>query len=223
LDWTKQAKSLSIFYYNLPRGPVIGPLVIAAVLINESEEYKLKDLGVKDSKLLTPKKRSELFPKIKKIAKKYKILKIQPQEIDSFLEADHLNLNWLEARKTADLINELKPNKAFIDCPSPNKKAYSDYIKRFLTVNTELIVDHHAESKFLTVAAASILAKFTRDNEIKELEKRYGTIGPGYQSNLVTQQFIKENFDKHPEIFRKSWSTWKNQDNNKKQKKLDEF
>ncbi len=205
------------------RGPVIGPLVIAAIVIEESDNQKLKELQVKDSKLLTPKKRSELFPQIKKIAKKYKILKVEPKEIDSFLEADHLNLNWLEARKTADIINELNPDKAFIDCPSPNKIAYTNYIKRFLTVNTELILDHKAESKYPVVAAASILAKVTRDNEIKELEKKYGIIGPGYQSNPITQKFIKENFDKHPEIFRKSWSTWKNQDNTKKQKKLDEF
>ena len=205
------------------RGPVIGPLVIAAIIIEESNEYKLKELQVKDSKLLTPKKRSELFPEIKKIAKKFKILKVEPKEIDSFLEADHLNLNWLEARKTADIINELNPDKAFIDCPSPNKIAYSNYIKRFLTVNTELVLDHKAELKYPVVAAASILAKVTRDAEIQELEKKYGQIGPGYQSNPITQKFIKENFDKHPEIFRKSWSTWKNQDNTKKQKKLDEF
>lgn len=205
------------------RGPVIGPLVIAAIIIEESEEYKLKDLGVKDSKLLTPKKRSELFPKIKQLVKKYKILKVQPQEIDSFLEADHLNLNWLEAQKTADIINEIKPDKAFIDCPSPNKTAYTNYLKRFLKIQPELIVDHKAELKYPVVAAASILAKVTRDAEIKELEKKYGIIGPGYQSNPITQKFIKENFDKHPEIFRKSWSTWKNHDNTKKQKKLDEF
>ena len=205
------------------RGPVIGPLVIAAIIIEESNEYKLKELQVKDSKLLTPKKRSELFPEIKKIAKKFKILKVEPKEIDSFLEADHLNLNWLEARKTADIINELNPDKAFIDCPSPNKIAYSNYIKRFLTVNTELVLDHKAELKYPVVAAASILAKVSRDAEIRELEKKYGQIGPGYQSNPITQKFIKENFDKHPEIFRKSWSTWKNQDNTKKQKKLDEF
>lgn len=191
--------------------------------MDEDDEDKLKELKVRDSKLLTPKKRAELFPKIKKIAKKYKILKIQPSEIDSFLEADHLNLNWLEARKTADIINELNPDKAFIDCPSPNKTAYTNYIKRFLIVNTELVLDHKAESKYPVVAAASILAKVTRDAEIQELEKKYGTIGPGYQSNPITQRFIKENWEKHPEIFRKSWSTWKTQDSTKKQKKLDEF
>jgi len=50
------------------RGPVIGPMVIAGVVISEADEKKLKDIGVKDSKLLTPKKREELFEKIKKLA-----------------------------------------------------------------------------------------------------------------------------------------------------------
>ncbi len=86
----------------------------------------------------------------------------------------------------------------------------------------ELIVDHKAE-RFFPVGAASILAKVTRDAEIEKIKAKYGDVGPGYQSNPITQKFIKENFDKHPEIFRKSWATWKNQDKKKKQKKLDEF
>ncbi|GAI43585.1 unnamed protein product, partial [marine sediment metagenome] len=55
------------------RGPVIGPLVISGVLIKESKVSKLRKIGVKDSKKLTPKKRENLFRKIKNIAK-YKII-----------------------------------------------------------------------------------------------------------------------------------------------------
>ena len=108
------------------RGPVIGPLVISGATIEEKDEIKLKKLGVKDSKLLTPKKREELYPKILEIVKSYKIIEIWPAEIDAALESQELNLNWLEAHKTSQIINGLKPDKAFIDCPSPNKKRYED-------------------------------------------------------------------------------------------------
>ena len=59
------------------RGPVIGPLVICGVLISEKDLPKLKALDPKDSKLLTPKKRSELEKKIKRVVKDYKIIKNQ--------------------------------------------------------------------------------------------------------------------------------------------------
>ncbi|MBA3064300.1 ribonuclease HII, partial [Candidatus Woesearchaeota archaeon] len=94
------------------RGPVIGPLVIAGVSIDEKGIDKIKKLGVKDSKLLSPKQREELFDKIINTVKEYKAIIIQPEEIDSALRSESLNLNWLEAIKSAEIINFLKPEKA---------------------------------------------------------------------------------------------------------------
>ena len=68
------------------RGPVIGPLVMAGVLIEEENLAKLKSLGVKDSKLLTKKKREAIFEKIKEISKAYEIIVVEPKEIDEALE-----------------------------------------------------------------------------------------------------------------------------------------
>jgi len=79
------------------------------------------------------------------------------------------------------------------------------------------------EDKSKVVAAASIIAKVTRDKIIEEIQKKYGNTGPGYTSNPVTQKFLKENWDKHPEIFRKSWISWKNHKEKKEQKSLDSF
>ncbi|MBI2662903.1 ribonuclease HII [Candidatus Woesearchaeota archaeon] len=205
------------------RGPVIGSLFIAGVYLEDSEESKLKEIKVRDSKLILKKKRFEIYEDIKRVAK-HVLIKVEPNEIDSFLERDDLNLNWLEAHKTAEIINKVNPSKVYIDSPSPNKKAYSDYIRKLLkNKEVELIVDHKAESKYPVVAAASIVAKVNRDREVESLEKRYGNIGPGYTSNPITQKFVKENWDKHPELFRKSWITWKNHKDAKEQKKLDEF
>ncbi len=203
------------------RGPVIGPLVISGVLIKESKVSKLQKMGVKDSKKLTPKKRENLFRKIKNIAK-YKIIKIRPKEIDGALASRHLNLNWLEGIKTARIINTLKPDKVTVDCPSPNKKAYVEFLKKHVKVKCEIIAEHKAE-RFAEVAAASIISKVTRDREIEKIKKKYGDVGPGYPSNPTTQKFLKENWEKHPEIFRKSWISWKNHQRAKMQKKLSEF
>ena len=206
------------------RGPVIGPLIITGVTVDEKNEIKLKELGVKDSKKLTKKKREELYPKIIKKVKSYRIIEIWPKEIDDALMSNHLNLNWLEARKTTEIINELKPDKAFIDSPSPNKVAYANYLRKFLkNKDIELVVEHKAE-KYPVVAAASIISKVYGDKIIEKLQKKFDMpMGPGYSSNEVTQKFVKENWDRHPELFRKSWITWKNHKDAKEQKRLDEF
>jgi ribonuclease HII len=205
------------------RGPVIGPMVMAGVLIEKSDIPKLKALGVKDSKLLTKEKREFLFTKIKSTVKSYKIIIISPQEIDKALESENLNLNWLEAHKSAEIINKLKPDKAILDCPSNNIKAYRDYVKNLLKHKTELVVEHKADVNYLESGAASILAKVTRDKEIEKIQKKYGNCGPGYPSNEITQKFLKENWEKHPEIFRKTWSSYKRHKDAKNQKTLGNF
>ena len=199
-------------------------MVIAGVVIDELDEEKLRDLGVKDSKLLTKKKREELAKKIKKVVKNYEIILVYPDEIDRAVnKQDGLNLNLLEANKIALIIDKLKPYKAIVDCPSPNINSYKSYLKSKLKTNTELILAHKAE-KFPVVAAASILAKVTGDDEVKKIEKMTGeSIGTGYPSNPICQKFLKDNWEKYPDIFRKSWVTWQDHKRSKMQKNLSEF
>lgn len=207
------------------RGPVIGPMVMSGILIEESDIPKLKSMGVKDSKLLTKKQRNLLFKKIIKTVKQHKIIIIPPKEIDNALESDDLNLNWLEAHKTAEIINTLKPDKVIVDSPSNNCEAYTKYLKKLLhnPKSLQLICIHKADVKHQEVGAASILAKVTRDNEMEKIQKKYGNTGPGYTSNKITQKFLKENWEKHPEIFRQSWISYKNHKQAKFQKTLDSF
>ena len=87
----------------------------------------------------------------------------------------------------------------------------------------ELICIHKADLKHVEVGAASILAKVTRDREMEKIQKKYGNCGPGYPSNKITQEFLKKNWEKHPEIFRKTWVSYKNHKNMKHQKKLEDF
>lgn len=207
------------------RGPVIGPLSICGVLMEEEDIHLLIKEKVKDSKLLTFKQRGDMFGKLIKIAKKYKILLVEPEEIDEAVDGkDGLNLNWLEAEKAVELINELKPDKVIIDCPSPNTKAFASYIRdRLKNKNIEIVAEHKADARYPVVSAASVCAKVMRDKKVSELEKKYGKLGSGYAHDPITVKFLKENWAKHPEIFRHSWESYKRLHTIKDQKNLGEF
>ncbi len=203
------------------RGPVIGPMVMAGIVVEEKNIGRLMRLGVKDSKQHTPGQRDALYKKIIKAVDDYFILKVAPKEIDDALNDPDTNLNWLEADRSVEIIKKLAPDKAFLDCPSPNIKAYTAYISKKLDKKTELVVEHKADENYPVVSAASILAKVTRDNEIKKLRKVYGDFGSGYPSDPMTQEFIKEHHDLP--IYRKTWSSWKQVDEDKKQTRLGSF
>lgn len=191
------------------KGPIIGPMIIAGVLVDTKDLKKLDIIGVKDSKKLTAKKREELYPQIIKIVKDYKIIKIPPLEIDSAVDSETTNLNWLEGEKMIEVINALKADTSIVDCPSPNTRAFCEFLKSKIKVKTELICTNKAE-RFLAVGAASIIAKVTRDAEVAKIQKLFDEdIGSGYPADPTTKKFIAKNWKSHPEIMRKSWETYK--------------
>lgn len=206
------------------RGPCLGPLVICGVTIDEKDEAKLKALGVKDSKLLSKEEREELYPKIMKIVKDYKFIKIFPEEIDA-RDSKYLSLNDLEAVKAAEIINYLKPEKVIVDCPSPNIPAFKNYLLRLIdNKKIDLIPEHKADFNHVVVGAASVIAKVERDNEIEKIKKELGVeFGSGYPSDPVTKKFLSENWEKYPGLFRKTWETWKVFKEKKNQKGLFDF
>ena len=193
------------------RGPLIGSLFIAGVVIEPSQEQQLKDMGVKDSKLLSPHKREQLYDEIIKFVKSYKVIRVTSDEIDDAVQSQETNLNWLEAIKAGEIIDALKPESVILDCPSPNLKAYHDFIQKKLTHKTLLTCAHHADTDFVVVGAASILDKVTRDREIAALRKKIGVdFGSGYITDPKTKAFAESYWDKYPEVFRHSWKTFKN-------------
>jgi len=207
------------------RGCIIGPLVICGAMIDDKKTKILKDLGVKDSKLLTPKQRELLAKELPKHVK-YQLILIPPAEIDkNVLSETGENLNWLEANKSVELINMMNPDKAILDCPSPNIQAYSEYVKeRLLHKKVTLDVVHKAESKYLIVAAASILAKTTRDAEVEKIRQQVGfDFGSGYMSDKRTSDYLKKAWNIHPSIFRHSWTPYQKIKASQKQKGLGEY
>lgn len=203
------------------RGPVIGPMVMAGVIIDEENIKHLQDLGVKDSKKIKPEKREELFEKIISVVDDYFIVSLSCEEIDSNLSQEDMNLNWLEADTQAKILERLNPKKAYIDCPSNNPTGFSNYLKQKVNTDCELIVEHSADDKYPVCSAASILAKVTRDREINKLKEEHGDFGSGYPADPKTKTFIRENHQLP--IYRKCWSTWKRIEQEKKQKGLKEF
>ncbi len=211
------------------RGPVIGSMFIVGTMFEEKDLQKLKELGVKDSKLLKHTKRIELEKEINKIAEKIKIIEVKPKEIDEAVESEAgLNLNWLEALKQAEIINELKPDRVVIDCPSTNLKAYIEYLKEHIKKEVlnkvKLVVEHKADVNFLECASASIIAKCERESYMEKLRKELKIdCGSGYPSDPTTVEFLKKNWNKHPEIFRKTWATYKKVAGAKVQKSLSDY
>jgi len=206
------------------RGPVIGPLVICGVVIEDKKLKHLEAIGVKDSKELTPSARQKLFYKIKKLVKNYKVVIVEPHEIDESVNSEKTNINWLEAKKSALIINNLKPDKVIIDCPSNNVDMYREMIIGYLEdKSTAVILEHKADTKYPIVGAASIIAKVTRDFEIEKIKKNYNVeFGSGYPSDELTQKFLKENFNRYS-FFRKSWASYKEASKKGSQSKLTDF
>lgn len=213
------------------RGPVIGPMVMAGVLIDNKEESKLKSLGVKDSKQVTQNKREILAKEIKKIAIAYHFVLIHPYEIDG-RGAAGLNLNKIEAVKAALIINQLnKTNeriKVVIDCPSTNIKKWENYLKGYVekTDNLDFFVEHKADVNHVACSAASIIAKVVREEEVQKIKEKIGKdFGSGYPSDPVTKKFLVDYGKEHKKdgIIRETWSTWQHHKTRKEQRNISDF
>ncbi len=204
------------------RGPVIGPMVMAICAADEKDLEKISP-SVKDSKLLSRKQREDLFEHIKEVCN-HKIIILGPSEIDGALNDPGMNLNKLEGKTSALLINSVKADKAILDSPSNNAAAYKDYVKSLVKdKKTRIVAEHKADVNYKIVAAASILAKVTRDWEIDKLKRVAGEdFGSGYPSDPLTKAFIEKNWNKF-NFFRKTWSTYKKISERSKQKGLKDF
>jgi ribonuclease HII len=196
------------------RGSVIGPLVIAGVLLNSEDLPKLVSLGVKDSKLLSPKKRSYLSQEIRSIATKLSIVSLSPKEIDRVVESGKKlhRLNRLEARTMAKVILDLNPDMTFVDASDVIAHRFKQHIEEEIPFDVNVISEHKADLKYPIVSASSIIAKVERDRLISIIKKRHGSIGSGYPSDTKTVEFLRnwiEKFESYPEFVRKSWKTAK--------------
>lgn len=192
------------------RGPVIGPLVIAGVLVEEKDLPILQSLGVKDSKLLLPHRREQLAVEIKKIVIKWHIVTLPPAKIDDIVTNGKKlhKLNRLEAHTMAEVIAALQPDVAYVDASDVLADRFGKHIEERLPLKIKIVSEHKADRKYVAVSAASILAKVERDRTIEELAREYGEMGSGYVTDPKTIKFLEDWIRKHgsyPDFVRKSW------------------
>lgn len=152
------------------RGPLAGPVVAAAVILDPDRPIE----GLKDSKKLTAKRREELAEIIKLQAKCYAYGRAEPSEID---EINILQASLLAMQRAVNNL-PIQPNHALVDgihCPK-------------LTCSVEAIIK--GDSKIAAISAASILAKVLRDNEMTEFEKIYPGYGFAKHKGYPTKQHM---------------------------------
>jgi len=206
---------------------VLGPLVVSVVAIKKEHEKKLSEIGVRDSKMLSSDRRSELYEKIKEVAVAALVDLIYPEEINNAMKSS-ISLNELEAVHFAKLFDKIEKDASILYLDSPDVIAqkfgmrisiYSSKPTRVVGIKAErqkgvkytrIISEHKADSKYPVVSAASIIAKVTRDNAIKQLEDELGIeIGSGYPSDQTTIDAIRTNLKNEALLkhIRDRWST----------------
>ena len=139
------------------RGPLAGPVCAAAVILPPNAQIP----GLNDSKKLTDKKRRELMPVIKEMALGYGIAFADEKEID---EINILQATYLAMKRAIDML-PVKPDLALVD----GNRA-GDF---GLPVKTVV----KGDSLSASIAAASILAKVTRDDLMLSLAEKYPQYG----------------------------------------------
>ena len=140
------------------RGAIFGPVFSAVVELTEKNKFTLKQLGVTDSKKLTPKKRKLLLPKILLLSSDYGIGQSSAREIDKLGIRVATELSMIRALKKL----KKKPSELIVDGPlllRPWKGTQKNIVS--------------GDSKFISIASASIVAKVSRDNLMVRLERKY--------------------------------------------------
>ncbi len=192
------------------RGPVIGPMVICGVLARTEAVKTLVELGVRDSKELTPHRRMELRAKVVEAAEAAYLIEVSPREIDGAVR--YKRLNRLEAEKMAEIIEKLNPDVAYVDAPSVSPGSFQTLLQRFLKTNVKIVAENYADKRYPIVSAASILAKTRRDEIVEGYRAVYGDFGSGYPSDEATVKFLETYYRTHgsfPDIVRLRWETGK--------------
>ncbi|HEY5595889.1 MAG TPA: ribonuclease HII [Candidatus Bipolaricaulota bacterium] len=185
------------------RGPVLGPLVVGATMLEFEQLPQLETIGPADSKLLTRPQRQALFDRIT-ASFTTRTVAVEPQSLEE-------NLTQVELNCLAALINELAPDHVFLDAPVPPAAipAFVLQLRSRLVKACSIVAENKAESRYPAVAAASIVAKVTRDRAMSTLHEQYGDIGWGYPAEPKTLAFLHRCLSQgaFPPCVRTRWAT----------------
>ncbi len=210
------------------RGPVIGPMIMALFETRVENIPRLEELGVKDSKKLSPSIRKKIFNELINHENRIIVAKIPPKIIDEWVINGN-GLNALEAHVTVEMIRKYNvcSDVIYVDVPS-NVTSYKNYLARYIAESgiddKNIRVDIKAEEKWVVVATASIIAKVIRDKEIENIKKIIGfDVGSGYPSDPRTKASLGILLREFPDFVRKSWKTVKKTIKSETNTTLDNF
>ncbi|KPJ60388.1 MAG: hypothetical protein AMJ46_06380 [Latescibacteria bacterium DG_63] len=185
------------------RGALIGPMVVAGVKAENEALSRLRAIGVKDSKKLSPRKREKLFCEIIDVVEyRYRICPAA--------EIDTNSLTALELQAISHIIDELLTSpaaKVIMDCIG---KLSERKVRRVVPVlpETQFIYMPKADDHHAVCQAASILAKVIRDGEVTKIKQRVGIdFGKGYptQDTLDFIRRYRNEYGVFPPEIRKRW------------------
>lgn len=196
------------------RGPMIGPLVVAGILVREDELPRLEASGARDSKTLSPKRRGILAEVIAGLVDRTEIRVMTAAEIDS-LRGRGVSLNEIEVQQFVSVLAKLRPKIAYLDAADVKADRFGGIIgdrSGLAALGCKIVSKHKADSKFPIVSAASIIAKEERERIVANLHHEYGDFGSGYPSDPKSIDFIRrliEDGERLPPIVRRSWESVK--------------
>ncbi|MEM1619892.1 MAG: ribonuclease HII [Fervidicoccaceae archaeon] len=185
------------------RGSLVGPLVVAGVVLNGGASKELKELGLKDSKLLSRSARERLFEEVLRRAVWHRVILVPPRILDErninnvTLECYVLlaRLSAAEAGVEAVVADMVGAGAARRELPLPE--------------GPRIIMEARADRRYVEVSAASVIAKVTRDRIIEIYRMDVGLRGSGYPSDPKTVEWLVERWSKDPalEVVRTKWKT----------------
>jgi len=192
------------------RGPLIGDMVVAGVMGVPSIFEKLALLGVRDSKQLSPSERVRLYKAIIELGVFIVLVYIPPHILDKE------NLNNLEEKAITRILNtlsyivnrEASEIHVFIDEVKGRRVSIERSIRDIFKQRVYFTMEPHADTKYTAVAAASIIAKVSRDLNLVVLRRVFGDFGSGYVTDIATKNWILEYYSSHttpPLFIRRSW------------------
>lgn len=191
------------------KGPVLGSMFVAGLVIDEEKLFDLATFGVKDSKQLPTARREILARKISGIASDQYILEVSPRVIDELRSI--ITMNDIMVRCFAQVLQRLQADKAFLDAADVNEERFAQRVKAASNTSMHITAEHKADQRYQIVSAASILAKVRRDESIRELEKSHSCkMGSGYPSDPDTIRFLEtwvKEKKELPPFARHSWAT----------------
>lgn len=193
------------------KGPVLGPMVVASVVADETTLSSLKRIGVRDSKQLSASRRERLAAEIERIAEVH-LLVLSPQDIDHM--RGYTTMNWVMVHCFSEVLLRSGADVAYVDAADVSWERFERRVVESISArgcSTRVVASHRADEHVPVVSAASIVAKVHRDAAMSELASTYQRhIGSGYPSDPHTISFIREWIAENgtvPPCARTTWAT----------------